>query len=270
MYAKIKKEVFNLLDPVEGGTVWDKVINSFIVTLILLNVLAVIFETVGSIYTAHAGLFRTFELFSVIVFSIEYLLRIWVCTEKEAYKHPLFGRLRYIFSFESLIDLLAIVPFYLPLVVRYDLRFIRILRLIRFLRFFKLGRYLNATRLIHKVFQMKKAELILCFVVNVSLIVVASSLLYFAEHDVQPDKFPSIPESMWMTIVTLTTVGFGDVYPITFVGKFLTGCIALLGVVMFALPAGILASGFSEIFHRMKIEGDCCPHCGKPIEEEKE
>jgi len=165
------------------------------VVLILLNTVAVILETVESIYLPNKVLFKYVEIFSIAIFSTEYLLRVWSCTSVDKYSHPIKGRLKYIVSTGAIIDLLAILPFYLPLLMNYDLRFIRILRLLRFFRFFKLARYLNASRMIRAVFAAKKEELILSFAITLFLIIVASSVMYYAEHDAQPDKFSSIPET---------------------------------------------------------------------------
>lgn len=265
MYLKIKQQVHLLLDPADGGSSVDKSINSFIVALILLNTVAVILETVASIYTPYQTIFHIIEVFSVIIFSAEYILRVWSCTVMEKYRHPVKGRLKYIFSSGAIIDLLAILPFYVALNSRADLRFVRSLRLLRFFRFFKLGRYLNASKVISNVFKSKREELVLSFVITVFLIVIASCVMYYAEHDAQPEKFSSIPETMWWSVATLTTVGYGDEYPVTGLGKFLTACISILGIGMFALPAGILASGFSDEFKKLKKEKDCCPHCGKEL-----
>jgi voltage-gated potassium channel len=265
MYSTVKKHIYILLDPSEGGTFWDKIIDGFTISLILLNVIAVILETVDSLFLAYGSLFQAFEIFSVCFFTLEYALRLWTCTYIDEFKHPITGRLRYILSFGSLIDLLAIVPFYLPLSTIYDFRFVRVFRLIRFLRVFKLGRYLNATRIISNVFKSKKEELVLCLLITLTLIVVASSLMYFVEHDEQPNKFSSIPGTMWWSVTTLTTVGYGDVFPITGLGRILTAFISILGIGMFALPAGILASGFSEEFQKLKKEKNICPYCGKEL-----
>ncbi len=178
-----------LLDPTDGGTIWDKVINSFIVTLILLNIIAVIIETVESLYGPYQSHFDAFEQFSVAVFSLEYLLRFWSCTSSEKYRHPIKGRIQYLFSTGSLIDLVAILPFYLPLITQVDLRFIRILRLLRFVRFLKLSRYLNASKVIRRVLASKKEELVISLFITISLVIVAASIMYFAEHEAQPKKF---------------------------------------------------------------------------------
>lgn len=265
-YHRLKKQVYLLLDPGDGGTVWDRVVNSIIVTMILLNLLAVCLETVEGFYREYGTWFRNFELFSVILFSIEYLLRVWSCTSMRKYRHPVQGRLRFVSSPGMLVDLIAIVPFYLPL-GKLDLHSLRSLRMIRFVRFFKLARFLNASRVIRRVFASKKNELMISMLMVLTLIILAASLMYFIEHDAQPDKFSSIPDTMWWSVATLTTVGYGDVYPVTAVGKTLTACISILGIGMFALPAGILASGFSEEFKKKEfVATKCCPHCGKEIQ----
>jgi voltage-gated potassium channel len=254
-----------LLNPAKGNGRWDKVVDCFLVILITLNIIAVILETVDSIYNSYNVCFRIFEKVSVYIFTIEYLLRLWACTCETKYKHPIIGRLKWIFSFGAIIDLLAFLPFYLPF-TSVDLRVVRILRLFRFLRIFKLGRYLNATKLISNVFKSKKEELILCLVITLSLIIIASSFMYFAENQAQPDKYSSIPATMWWCVTTLTTVGYGDVFPIIVIGKILTAFIAILGIGMFALPAGILASSFSDEFQKRKNkEKYIFPHCGKEI-----
>lgn len=264
-YNRWKKQVHLLLDSADGGSFWDRVVNSVIVILTLLNLLAVCLETVDSLYRSYRAWFNNFELCSIIFFSIEYLLRLWSCTIQQKYRHPLKGRLRYLLSAGSLVDLAAILPFYLPL-SGLDLRSLRTLRMFRFSRFFKLGRFLNASRVIRRVIVSKKEELLISMLMVLTLIILAASLMYFVEHDTQPDKFSSIPETMWWSVATLTTVGYGDVYPVTGIGKTVTAFISILGIGMFALPAGILASGFSEEFKRKEtFVTKCCPHCGKPV-----
>lgn len=252
--SALRRKVYLLLDPEEGDTSWDRVVNTFIVLLILLNTLAVILETVPGIYSPNQILFETFEQFSLLVFTIEYLLRLWTFKEKRK------TFVQFFFSSSSLIDLIAILPSYLPL-LGFDLRAVRLLRLFRMVRFFKIGRYTKASVAIRKVFLSKKEELILSLLITFFLVIIASCLMYFTENEAQPDKFSSIPETMWWSVATLTTVGYGDVYPITGLGKTLAACIAVLGIGMFALPAGILASGFSEEIKQVKSK-TLCPHCG--------
>ena len=254
MSKKAKEKVLRTLDKGNESDHISKAFDSFIMALILLNVLAVILETVESIHDDYGAWFDYFEIFSVIVFSIEYLFRVWACTAIEKYKHPVWGRVRYIFSIEAIIDLLAIIPFYLPLLIGHsDGRVIRILRLLRLFRIFKLGRYSLAFSLITDVVRKRKEELVVTLTLLVIMLIFASTLMFYIENEANPEAFPSIPQTMWWGVATLTTVGYGDVYPITALGKVLGAVIAVLGVGLFALPAGIIAAGFeSELSDRKK------------------
>ena len=267
MYSKVKKHIHILLHPELGETKWDKTINGFIIILILLNVIAVILETVQSIHEAYREMFRIFDLVSVIIFSIEYLLRLWSCNHDPRYKHTLFGRLKYMVSTGALIDLIAILPFYIHIIVGLDLRVLRILRLLRLLRFFRLTSYMKSAKMVRNVFVKRANELKLSLVLILFLIIIASSLLYFAEHNAQPTVFSSIPASIWWAVVTITSVGYGDMVPITMLGKVLTGLIALSGLALLALPAGIITAGFFEEMRKMKEKKiHACPHCGNKID----
>ena len=166
----------------------------------------------------------------------------------------------------ALIDLLAILPFYLHAFLGFDLRILRILRLLRFFRLFRLTSYMRAAQLVTNVFKTRFNELLLSLVLTLFLIVIASCLVYFAEHQAQPDKFTSIPATVWWAVVTLTTVGYGDIIPITTLGKTFASLILLAGVALLALPAGIITSGFLEEMAKNK-KGNKCPHCGVPLDQ---
>ncbi|HVE60695.1 MAG TPA: ion transporter [Chitinophagaceae bacterium] len=269
MYHTVKRKVYTLLHPELGNTKWDKAINAFIIVLILMNVIAVMLETVPSIYEPHKKFFHYFDIVSVIIFTIEYVLRVWSCNHDPKYKHSLNGRIRYMFSLGALIDLIAILPFYIYSVASFDLRVLRILRLLRFLRLFRLTSYMKATRLIVNVFKSAKNELLLSLVLTLFLIIISSCLVYFCEHLAQPDKFTSIPGTMWWSVVTLTTVGYGDMIPITTLGKVFTSTILLAGVALFALPAGIITANFLHEIRRLRNQGKgiTCPHCGELVPE---
>lgn len=268
MYNRIKSKVHSLLHPEIGDTHLDKFINTLIIILIILNVIAVTLETVSSIYEPNKKFFRIFDLVSVIIFSIEYVFRVWSSNHDPRYKHSLHGRLRYIFSIEALIDLLAILPFYINVFVGFDLRVLRILRLFRFLRLFRLTAYMKSAQMVRNVFKSRANDLFLSLVLALSLIVISSCLIYFAEHNAQPAIFTSIPATFWWAIVTITTVGYGDMIPITLIGKILTALITLFGIVILALPAGIITAGFlAEIKKVKKIKYHVCPHCGKPLDQ---
>lgn len=219
----------------------DDPIDVFLVILIISNVFAVILSSVESIYEKSPIFFDGFEIFSVTIFTIEYILRIWSCTAKKEFSHPIRDRLKYATKPLLIVDLLAILPFYLP-ILGLDLRFLRILRIFRVLRVLKLERYFDALRTIVKVLKRKFTEILSTFLVTLILLTIAASFMFYIE----PQTFKSIPDAMWWGIVTLTTVGYGDVYPSTPVGKFIGAILALLGIGLFGLPAGILASGFLE------------------------
>lgn len=265
---RAKTRIYEILEIAAEEDAISRVFDIFLMGLIALNVLAVILETVESLATAYGHIFEVFEFISIVVFTVEYVLRLWTCTEGSHYAHPVTGRIRFMVSPMALIDILAILPFYLPVMLPLDPRIMRALRLFRLFRLFKMGRYSESLQTLGNVMKAKKEEFIVTTFVLFILLVVASSLIYFVEHDAQPELFSSIPASMWWGVATLTTVGYGDVYPITPLGKFLGAVIALLGIGMFALPAGILASGFAEELQKKgRKEKRICPHCGKDIDE---
>lgn len=263
MYYRIKQKVFQLLHPEIGNTRWDKIINIFIIVLIILNVIAVMLETVESIHDEFEPFFKVFDLTSVLIFTIEYALRVWSANEEYRYRKSIKGRLRYMISLEALIDLVAFLPYYIHIIAGLDLRMLRILRLMRFFRLFRLTAYMKAAKLVTNVFKSRVNELLLSLVLTVFLVIIASSLVFFAEHNAQPDTFSSIPATVWWAVVSLTTVGYGDMYPITLWGKVFTSFILLAGVAFLALPAGIITSGFLEEMKQIrKHKSHTCPKCG--------
>ncbi|MFD2571671.1 ion transporter [Spirosoma soli] len=239
--------------------------NLTLITIITLNAIAIVLHTVPEYNRRFARLFYNFELFSVCFFTVEYLLRIWVCVEQEKYRHWFWGRVRYVFSASAIIDFLAIFPFYFSLFAT-DLAIVRILRLFRIFRLFRISRYSHAFRLIQNVVVDKKEELILSMTFVIFMLIIVSSVMYYVEHAAQPDKFTSIPATMWWGVSAMTTVGYGDIHPITPLGKLLGGIAAIMGIGLFALPTGILVSSFNEHIrtpHRPMTRR--CPHCGKEI-----
>ncbi|PSO84547.1 MAG: potassium channel protein [Cyanobacteria bacterium QS_7_48_42] len=271
MRQRLKRRIFKILEITPPEDSISIIFDRFILTLIFLNLVAVSLETVDGIGMQYKYYFRVFEVFSVIFFTVEYLLRVWCCTVYRQFRNPLWGRLRFMLTPFALVDLIAIVPFYLPLLLP-DLRFFRSLRLLRFFRLLKMGRHSESFQTIGKVLIIKQKDLIVSlFVLFVSLLF-SSSLMYFAEHEAQPEAFSSIPAAMWWGVITLTTVGYGDVYPVTTLGKLLGAALAILGIGIFALPAGILASGFADEIQTKRTpprqeKQRTCPHCGKAINE---
>ncbi len=211
----------------------------------LINCLFIIFESVKNYNDRYKAIFSTIELFSVIVFSVEIILRFWSIPEKKEYQNAFSGRIKYTLSTGMLIDILAILPYYLSFLA-IDLRFIRIFRLLRIIRLFKVARYINALDIISNVFKKRKEHLLNTILLLIFMLVLSSTLMYYVENNAQPDRFSSIPETMWWGVATLTTIGYGDMYPITILGKILGSIISIIVIGLFALSTGILAGGFSE------------------------
>jgi voltage-gated potassium channel len=240
-----RQRVYEIIEKPKDGDRASAVFDWFLMVLICLNTAAVIS---GSVYELQAGynkLFTYFDYFSIGIFSIEYLLRLWTAPCKFlSPKKPRFSAyLRYIFSFMGLIDLCAILPFYLPFIVNVDLRILRIIRLFRLLRVLKLTRYNSSLKLIVRVLHKERDKLYITIFFMVVMILLAASIMYFAENTAQPDKFPNIPATLWWAVATLTTVGYGDVYPVTVLGKLLGSLISIMGIGLIAMPSGIISMG---------------------------
>ena len=238
----------------------------FLITLISLNAVALIFSTVDEVHDVAPLAFRVFEIVSIAVFTAEYLLRLWCCTVEERYASPLRGRLLYSLTPLALVDLAAIVPFYVSLFGGFsalDLRLLRTLRLLA--QVARLSRYSSGIRTLARVLHEKGPQLLTVIMVLAVLLLIAASLMFFAEHRAQPEKFDSIPHAMWWSVITLTTVGYGDAVPVTTWGRMLAGLIAVLGIGLFALPAGILGSGFVQELRQNDNQPIICPHCGGEI-----
>ena len=240
-----RNRVWTLLEPANETDKASKITDIFLVTLIFFNILMVILETVENLYINYKTFFRYFELFSVTVFSIEYIGRLWSCVEnKKKNQSDSKARVEYIFSFSAIIDAIAILPSLLAfLFPTVDLRFVRALRIIRLLKF---SRYSNSINTLLVVLWDQRKSFGAAFFILFIILIISSSGMYLVEKDIQPEKFGSIPQSMWWSIVTLTTVGYGDVYPVTSMGKFFGSIIIILGIGTVALPSGILASAFTE------------------------
>lgn len=249
----IKLRIYEIMERAEQGDRASRAFDLFIVSLIGLNVVLVIIETVDEIARDHGPFLKLFEAFSVVVFTFEYLLRLWSCTSDSQYRSPVAGRARFALSGFALVDLMAIAPFYLQLILNLDPSLVGAVRLFRLFRLFKMGRYIRSIRVLGSVVSEKRKEMYLVATVLIIVLIMISSLMYYVEKEAQPEAFSSIPAAMWWGMVTLTTIGYGDVFPITTLGKFFGILVAMLGIGMFALPAGILSSGFIEAIAK---EGD--------------
>ena len=264
-YQKSKQRVFEIISKSEGGDLVSSIFDWSIMLLIALSILSIILESFSSINLKYRPVFTTLEIITVIIFSIEYLLRIW--TADLLYpdaKHP---RLKYIFSLMALIDLLAILPFYLPFVAA-DLRFLRMMRLFRVfrvLRLFKLGRYFEALQIITKVIRASWPQLVMSVAICLFVMLFSAIVMYTVENPFQPEQFPNVISSLWWALCTLTTVGYGDVYPVTSIGKIFASVISLVGIGIIAIPTGIIAAGFSSAISKKQEESE--PKAGLLLDE---
>ena len=247
----LRKRIWEVL---ERGSPNDKIsfyTDIFLITLIIFNIIAVLLETVDSIYSKYTLEFLIFERLSTVIFLIEYILRIWVCVEDKIKNNKLITRLKYASTWPAIIDLLAVLSGLLPMIFEVDLRILRALRMLRLLKF---SRYFKVMNLLLGVLKEEKQSFLAAMFLLTIAMLIASTGIYIFEKDAQPDKFSSIPEAMWWAIATLTTIGYGDVTPVTGMGKFFGAIIAIIGIGVVALPSGILASGFTDQLKRRQAQ----------------
>lgn len=249
---KLRRRVYEILEVGRRDDHLSQWADIALISLISLNVLSVIIESVPEISAAAPEWFNGFEIFSVIVFTIEYVFRVWSAPEhpERKFRHGFWGRLRYMLTPMQLLDLIVIAPFYLVFFIQVDLRMLRVLRL---LRVFRLTRYSSSMGMLLQVLRKEGRNIGAALFVLLLLIIMAASLTYLAEHKAQPDAFGSIPAALWWAVVTMTTIGYGDVVPVTVMGRIFGAIIGIISVGMVALPAGLLASGFSEALQRRRM-----------------
>ncbi|MBK5197551.1 MAG: ion transporter [Methyloceanibacter sp.] len=244
-WRRWRREVNDILEVGGDAHPAGRIVNAFIIVLIFLNAIAFAADTVEELADRYAWEFAAFNLFSVIVFTVEYVLRVWSAVDIPMLSRlpPWQARLRFATRPMMLIDLLAFFPWYLHWMLPMDLRILRVFRLFRLL---KLVRYSPALQTLGRVIADEYRALLGALLVIMVLLLFASTAMYLLEREAQPDKFGSIPAAAWWALATLTTVGYGDVVPITPFGKMLGGVVMLLGVGMIALPVAIIATGFSQ------------------------
>ncbi len=285
--SALRRRVFNLLDPQASqrgrGFGRNQEKGSFLVEIGLVAVVAInstslILWTVPSFRAGYDGWFHVIEYITVAVFVVEYALRLWSAPEADPYGQAWRLRWRYVISPVALIDLAALAPSALAAALLlvtgggFSLSFLLAVRLLT--RTVKLARYFPGGRRLGVVLRQRGSQLLATAAGLLVLLVIAASLMYFAEKEAQSEVFSSIPAAMWWAIVTLTTVGYGDLVPVTLAGRLLAAIIALLGIGLFALPAGIISAGMLETEMEdagrdsrpaRPTDGEICPHCGQPI-----
>jgi voltage-gated potassium channel len=247
--SELRRRVYLVLEEGPVGDGVSVLVDGLMVALILVNVVAVALESVPALAARYAPIFLLIEIISLIVFTVEYGLRIWCAVEHPPYRR-LSGtraRLQYILSPAGLVDLIAVLPFWFAPILPAELRMLQVFRMVRF---FKLARYSPAMRSLLDVLYRERRALFGCLVIAMGGAVVAAALMHLAEGAVQPDKLGTIPDALWWAIVTIGTIGYGDVVPLTPVGKMVATGTILMGLIMIALPVGIIATAFSEQIHR--------------------
>jgi voltage-gated potassium channel len=244
-----------LYDVLEGGHSGNRIslcVDGFLFALIIVNVVAFAFGTVDRFYARYGSLLEILNIVSVAIFTVEYVARMWVCVEHLPLRHlaPWKARLKFAFRPLMLVDFLAVAPFYLSVLFQIDLRVLRVFRLVRFL---KLARYSPALQTLARVVINERHALVGSAIVMCALLMFASTVMYFLERHVQPEDFGSVPAAAWWAVATLTTVGYGDVTPATDMGKLFGGLMMIFGLGMFALPIGIMATGFAQEINRREF-----------------
>ena len=222
--------------------------DAFIYFLIIANILAMVLESHSFIKDRFGQIFSFFELISILIFTVEYFYRIYMSYKENKIK----GVFSYVFSFFGIIDFISILPFYIKQFVLIDGRFFRILRLFRLSRIFKLGRESKSLKLFIKALSAVKNELKFTFFLSLLCILFSASAIYFLENEAQPEVFSSITASLWWATVSLATVGYGDVVPLTVWGKIFAGFISLVGIGVVAIPTGIISASFVEEIHHFR------------------
>ena len=245
-----RQKIHAIIFPSEFGGSLQGIFDSFIVVWVIISVLCVILESVSQIRYILNIQFIIIDAIAVSIFTIEYCLRLYCCVENPQFSHPITGRLKQAQTTSSIIDFLAILPFFLEVFLHHllDLRFLRVFRLMRLL---KLTRYTGATSTLTKVIARELPVMCSSAFIMLLLVILTASLGYLFEHEAQPDKFENIPQSIYWAVITLASVGYGDISPVTSLGRFMTILMSLLGIGIFAIPAALLSSAFTD---QLRIE----------------
>lgn len=250
--ARMRRRAYEILEQAQPSDRWASRIHLFLIVAIVVSVASVVLESVPSLHRRFGTVFLAVEYASIVLFSVEFALRLWAAVDYPPFRHlpASTARLAFLRTGGAAVDLLTVLPFYVGLFVEADLRAFIVLRLLRFL---KLARYSPGMRSLGEAVYEERRALAACLVILMGAVITAASLMHIAESDVQPEKFGTIPDAMWWAMITLTTVGYGDVVPITPLGKVVASMTAVTGLVMLALPVGIIATAFADVIHRREF-----------------
>jgi voltage-gated potassium channel len=274
LIAKTRKFLYDTMEVPASEDQQGLVYELFMAVLIILNAVAMIVGTVSSVQQQYEWILNPFEYFSILIFTVEYILLIWVCTESPLYNDPVRGRIRYMLTPIALINLASFLPAYIPFLIPFDLRALRILRLFRIIRLLKLTKYSDSLKIIFRAIDAKKEQFILTFIAVIVFVIITSIFIFYAENGENPsESFSDIPRTIWWGLETLSPVSSEDAVPITVTGKLIMTLYALLQIAVFAIPAGIMCSAFDEQWAKeyddQKAAAEqalenrvvSCPHC---------
>ncbi len=264
----LKLKVYEIIEYTGKPFSWNWIYDVLLIVMVLLNAAAIMIESLDSVYEIYHKKLIWFETFSVCFFASDYFLRVWSITENSRFQHPVRGRLKYMLTPMAMIDLFAFFPYFLAMYIQ-DFEYVKLFAILRFFRFLKVVRYIKAVKIFGNVLKNKQHELSFSFVFILFVLLLVSTLMYYVEHEAQPEDFKSIPHTMWWAVATLTTVGYGDVVPVTTTGKILGGIIAILGIGLVAIPSGIMAAGFTEEIRKereLTNHKHFCPYCGNRLD----
>ncbi len=250
--ARLRARAYEIFEQGAVGNRAAAALGNFIVIVVAINLVAVALESVPRYALRYASTFSFIEIATLLILSVEYILRIWVAVEHPPYRHlpPLRARLHFIVSAPGIIDLIAVLPFWLALLFPGEFKVLLLLRVIRFL---KLGRYSPAIRSLLDALYSERHALVGCFVILLGASLIVATLMHVVEGAVQPEKFGTIPDAMWWAIVTLGTIGYGDTVPVTGLGRIIATGVIFIGLIMIALPVGIVATAFANDIHRREF-----------------